>query len=231
MRWSLFFSSLFAVSLGQEDEYSTECKNALAACESDLECGNRLAPLMAACTTGTCQPQCRMAVLNVYQNRLGRALLRSDASCLPGRDELKTCNFLPLGATVHCSLVKLSCEADLECNSAWEAFVSECEAESKKGSCPARCSSLLSAVTSSHNGAAFASCSCTDKDDQLCEHLKDNVIGTCTKPSIPSSSSIPNSITEVPSSRSQPEMPQDVSSSSFLSFTIPTVLLFLHRVL
>lgn len=26
MRWSLFFSSLFAVSLGQEDEYSTECK-------------------------------------------------------------------------------------------------------------------------------------------------------------------------------------------------------------
>ncbi|GMT14572.1 hypothetical protein PFISCL1PPCAC_5869, partial [Pristionchus fissidentatus] len=229
---SLLLSTAFAITFAQEEEHSAECKNALAACESDLECGNRLAPLMAACTTGTCQPQCRMAVLNVYQNRLGRALMRSDASCLPGRDELKTCNFLPLGSTVHCSLVKLSCEADLECNSSWEAFVSECEAESKKGACPARCSSLLSAVTSSQNGASFATCSCTDKEDQLCEHLRDNVIGTCTKPLSPSSPSIPNSITEVPSSsRIHPETSEDVSASSSLPLMVPTVLLLIHRLL
>ncbi|VDM67192.1 unnamed protein product [Strongylus vulgaris] len=65
-------------------------------------------------TTGTCQPQCRNAVLNVYQNKLGRTLLKSDASCIPGREELKTCHFLPMAPIVHCSLAKLACEADLQ---------------------------------------------------------------------------------------------------------------------
>ncbi|VDM53778.1 unnamed protein product [Angiostrongylus costaricensis] len=65
-------------------------------------------------TTNTCQPQCRNAVLNLYQNKLGRILLRSDTSCLPGREELRTCHFLPTASTVHCSLVKLACEADLQ---------------------------------------------------------------------------------------------------------------------
>ncbi|EPB73359.1 hypothetical protein ANCCEY_07519 [Ancylostoma ceylanicum] len=65
-------------------------------------------------TTGTCQPQCRNAVLNVYQNKLGRTLLKSDASCIPGREELKLCHFLPMAPIVHCSLAKLACEADLQ---------------------------------------------------------------------------------------------------------------------
>ncbi|VDP49327.1 unnamed protein product [Heligmosomoides polygyrus] len=65
-------------------------------------------------TTNTCQPQCRNAVLNVYQNKLGRTLLRSDATCIPGREELRHCNFLPTASVVHCSLAKLACEADLQ---------------------------------------------------------------------------------------------------------------------
>ncbi|VDL75521.1 unnamed protein product [Nippostrongylus brasiliensis] len=119
-------------------------------------------------STNTCQPQCRNAVLNVYQNKLGRTLLRSDASCIPGREELKTCHFLPSAPVVHCSLAKLACEADLqvimvdidcvmcspsifsaavfpitECNSKWGVFVSECEAESARGECSPRCYGLL----------------------------------------------------------------------------------------
>lgn len=63
--------------------------------------------------TNTCQPQCRNAALNLYQNRLGRALLRTDVSCIPGRYELEYCHLLPNKTPLYCNLAKLACEADL----------------------------------------------------------------------------------------------------------------------
>uniref|UniRef100_A0A1I7XA98 ShKT domain-containing protein n=1 Tax=Heterorhabditis bacteriophora TaxID=37862 RepID=A0A1I7XA98_HETBA len=81
-RWrsTIFHLSIICIALAQNDIPSESCKSSLEACENDLECSNRLAPLIAACTTGTCQPQCRNAVLNVYQNKLGRSLLSATPS-------------------------------------------------------------------------------------------------------------------------------------------------------
>ncbi|KHN85320.1 Growth arrest-specific protein 1 -like protein [Toxocara canis] len=93
---------------------SQQCKAASVACEEDTDCVHRLAVLQSTCVTNTCQPQCRNAVLNLYQNRLGRTLLRTDASCIPGRHELELCNLLPSKSPLHCNLAKLACEADME---------------------------------------------------------------------------------------------------------------------
>lgn len=63
--------------------------------------------------TNTCQPQCRESAMNLFQNREGRQLLRSDATCVPGRYELEKCGFLPNKTPKHCSFAKLICESDL----------------------------------------------------------------------------------------------------------------------
>lgn len=179
---------------------SEACTKALTDCENDLECQNRLAPLMAACSTGTCQPQCRSAVLNVYQNKLGRILLRSDATCIPGRDELRTCNFLPAESTVHCSLGKLACEGDLQCNSKFGVFMSECESDAARGACNEKCKILLNQTIETSVGAIFSNCTCTARDDQLCTNLKDNLLGVCLKntPGGVTLSPSDNSITDAP---------------------------------
>lgn len=172
-------------------------------------------------TTNTCQPQCRNAVLNVYQNKLGRTLLRSDATCIPGREELRHCNFLPTASVVHCSLAKLACEADLQCNSKWGVFVSECEAESARGECSARCHGLLAETLATPHGQTFASCTCTEREDQLCVHLKDTILNACTKPTPPPPSPGDNSITSSPD-----DFSVDISSSSSpLQIVFPSVLL------
>uniref|UniRef100_A0A7I4Y1N8 Growth arrest-specific 1a n=1 Tax=Haemonchus contortus TaxID=6289 RepID=A0A7I4Y1N8_HAECO len=194
----LFLCGLLYLTAAQEPNATAECKSALEACENDLECSNRLAPLMAACTTNTCQPQCRNAVLNVYQNKLGRTLLRSDASCIPGREELKQCHFLPAAPLVHCSLAKLACEADLQCNSKWGVFISECEAESARGECSERCYGLLAETVATPHGQAFESCTCTEREDQLCIHLKDNILDACNKPTPSPPAPGDNSITSLP---------------------------------
>uniref|UniRef100_A0A8R1IEY0 GDNF/GAS1 domain-containing protein n=1 Tax=Caenorhabditis japonica TaxID=281687 RepID=A0A8R1IEY0_CAEJA len=187
------------VAFAQENP-SEACAKALTDCENDLECQNRLAPMMAACTTGTCQPQCRSAVLNVYQNKLGRILLRSDATCIPGRDELRTCNFLPAESTVHCSLGKLACEGDLQCNSKFGVFMSECEADAAKGACNEKCKTLLKQTIETSVGSVFSNCTCTARDDQLCTNLKDNLLGVCLKNAPGSATLSPsdNSITDAP---------------------------------
>ena len=118
--------------------------------------------------------------MNLYQNRQGRNLLRSDASCVPGKSELEQCGFLPNKSPKHCSFAKLICEADLQCNSKWEVFISECEAETSLGQCSEKCRKHLNATTSSTSqGAEFNTCTCTDKDDQLCIKLKDTVLKAC----------------------------------------------------
>ncbi|CAD6190237.1 unnamed protein product [Caenorhabditis auriculariae] len=196
---------LLAFAQASPDEHTEACTKALQECENDLECQNRLAPLMSACTTGTCQMQCRSAVLNVYQNKLGRALLRSDATCIPGREELRTCNFLPAEPTVHCSLAKLACEADLQCNAKWGVFISECESEASKGECSEKCRGLLRQTTATSFGSPFSNCTCTERDDELCQSLRDNMLGACLKES---SGSVPapgdNSVTESPIDDQEP---------------------------
>ncbi|WKX97237.1 hypothetical protein Q1695_013140 [Nippostrongylus brasiliensis] len=216
----LLSAGLLYLASCQEPNITAECQSALDACENDLECQNRLAPLMAACSTNTCQPQCRNAVLNVYQNKLGRTLLRSDASCIPGRGELKTCHFLPTAPVVHCSLAKLACEADLQCNSKWGVFVSECEAESARGECSPRCYGLLAEAVLTPYGQAFDGCSCTEREDQLCTHLKDNILGACSKPTPPPPAPGDNSITSAPGDNNG-----DISSSSSEHILLPSMLL------
>uniref|UniRef100_A0A158Q704 GDNF domain-containing protein n=1 Tax=Elaeophora elaphi TaxID=1147741 RepID=A0A158Q704_9BILA len=129
--------------------------------------------------TNTCQPQCRNAVLNLYQNRLGRSLLRTDISCLPGRYELELCNLIPKKLPVYCNLAKLACEADLMCSSRYSIFTSECESEAARSECSVRCRELLNETLKTQQGGAFVDCTCTDKDDKLCQHLKDVILKSC----------------------------------------------------
>uniref|UniRef100_A0A914Q4Z1 GDNF/GAS1 domain-containing protein n=1 Tax=Panagrolaimus davidi TaxID=227884 RepID=A0A914Q4Z1_9BILA len=133
--------------------------------------------------------------MNLYQNVHGRRLLRTDASCVPGRSELDQCGFLPNKSPKHCNFAKLICEADLQCNSKWEVFISECEAETNIGQCSDKCRKHLNSTLSTSQGSEFSSCSCTDKDDQLCIKLKDTVLKACmdkpTNSVIPKESSTP----------------------------------------
>ncbi|VDO52549.1 unnamed protein product [Haemonchus placei] len=90
------------------------------------------------------------------RTEIGQPIGKSDASCIPGREELKQCHFLPAAPLVHCSLAKLACEADLQCNSKWGVFISECEAESARGECSERCYGLLAeTVATPHGQVAF----------------------------------------------------------------------------
>uniref|UniRef100_A0A0N5C0X8 GDNF domain-containing protein n=1 Tax=Strongyloides papillosus TaxID=174720 RepID=A0A0N5C0X8_STREA len=174
-----FISSTYGGNEDSSPIHSEECITANNNCENNTECIHRLAVLQSACTTNTCQPQCRLAALNLYQNKLGRLLLRTDASCLPGKDELEKCGFLPNLEEKHCSLQKLVCETDMRCNAKWELFVSECETESTTGNCSPKCQQLLNGTLTTKAGEGFSLCTCTDKEDQLCEHLRDDIIGKC----------------------------------------------------
>jgi len=158
---------------------SEECLKASRKCEGDTDCIHRLAVLQSACVTNTCQPQCREAALNLYQNRDGRQLLRTDATCVPGRYELEKCGFLPNKSPKHCSFAKLICETDLQCNAKWEVFISECEAETNEGRCPDKCKKQLNATLSTSFGGALADCTCTDKEDNRCIQLREISLRSC----------------------------------------------------
>ncbi|CAK5082127.1 unnamed protein product [Meloidogyne enterolobii] len=163
---------------------SEECKKAATNCENSTDCVHRLAVLQSACVTNTCQPQCREAALNLYQNRDGRNLLRTDASCVPGRYELEKCGFLPNKLPKHCLLAKLICEIDLQCNSKWEVFISECEANRNNNdiqNCSDKCRKYLNSTLSTQQGIAFSSCTCTDKEDGRCIQLREGTLQACLR--------------------------------------------------
>lgn len=104
----------------------------------------RIIYLHSSCVTGTCQVQCKTAVLNLYQLALGRALLHTDLSCLGRLDspdllllfnksscsvypELAKCQLIPTARPLHCSLAKQMCELDAICGKAKTNFIAECE--------------------------------------------------------------------------------------------------------
>ncbi|KAI6220392.1 GDNF/GAS1 domain-containing protein [Aphelenchoides fujianensis] len=188
MRFFLLLPVLLAVLLGstsaaaQPPVQSEECLKASKQCEENTDCIHRLAVLQSACVTNTCQRQCRDSAMNLYQNREGRVLLRTDASCVPGRYELEKCGLLPLRSPKHCQLAKLICETDLQCNSKWEVFISECEAETAQGRCSPQCRLHLNNTLATYHGAGLQGCICTDKDDNRCVQLRDFTLRTCLQP-------------------------------------------------
>ncbi|KAI1712508.1 growth arrest-specific protein 1 like protein [Ditylenchus destructor] len=185
-RLSLFLFTVFASvsnARNQPPQPTEECMKASQKCEADTDCIHRLAVLQSACVTNTCQPQCREAALNLYQNRDGRQLLRTDATCVPGRYELEKCGFLPNKSPKHCSFAKLMCETDLQCNAKWEVFISECEAETNEGRCPEKCKRQLNATLATPLGGALADCTCTDKEDNRCIQLREISLRSCLSPS------------------------------------------------
>ncbi|KAE9549105.1 hypothetical protein FO519_007687 [Halicephalobus sp. NKZ332] len=221
----IIFLTLFSGTLSAPQmDQSEECLKLSKQCEDDTECIHRLAIVQSACVTNTCQPQCRMAAMNLYQNRQGRNLLRSDASCVPGRAELEQCGFLPNKSPKHCNFVKLICEANLQCNSKWEVFISECESETSQGQCSEKCKKHLNSTLSTPQGSDFSTCTCTDKEDQLCVNLRDNVLKACTdnnetskSPSTPGRSTTPKPRVTV--------VPGEPDSSSLNSFSFITLIL------
>ncbi|KAF7637988.1 hypothetical protein Mgra_00002691 [Meloidogyne graminicola] len=186
--FKIIIINLFPLYLinGQQQQpfQSNECKKAAINCENSTDCVHRLAVLQSACVTNTCQPQCREAALNLYQNREGRILLRTDASCVPGRYELEKCGLLPNKIPKHCLLAKLICEIDLQCNSKWEVFISECESNTNNNDiqhCSNKCRYYLNTTLSTQQGAAFETCTCTDKEDGRCIQLREETLHPCLK--------------------------------------------------
>ncbi|KAL7079094.1 hypothetical protein ACQ4LE_001214 [Meloidogyne hapla] len=180
----LFILFIKLINGQQQPFQSTECKKAAINCENSTDCVHRLAVLQSACVTNTCQPQCREAALNLYQNREGRNLLRTDASCVPGRYELEKCGFLPNKLPKHCLLAKLICEIDLQCNSKWEIFISECEVNNNNNDlqyCSDKCSKYLNSTLSTQQGISFNNCTCTDKEDGRCTQLREGTLQSCLK--------------------------------------------------
>uniref|UniRef100_A0A914VV59 GDNF/GAS1 domain-containing protein n=1 Tax=Plectus sambesii TaxID=2011161 RepID=A0A914VV59_9BILA len=158
---------------------SKECEDAEKACEADTDCLHRLSALHATCVTNTCQPQCRSAVLNLYQTKLGRGLLRTDMSCLLGpRQEMELCDLVPNGSTLHCTLAKLACEADMLCQAKLDVFVAECEADVSERKCTEKCARRFADTLKTTRGAAFSNCTCW-RQDPLCDHLNDHILSAC----------------------------------------------------
>lgn len=184
--------------------------------------------------TNTCQPQCRNSVLNLYQNRLGRALLRTDVSCIPGRYELELCHLIPNREPIYCNLAKLACEADLMCSSRYGIFASECEVEATHGDCNVRCRELMNDILTTRQGSAFLNCTCTDKEDQLCLHLRDVLLQSCI--AYPKSTIQPVSNIEMKNVINQKDSTDDGGSAAGLGlyFTsislLSSLLLFLWNV-
>ncbi|CAD5214124.1 unnamed protein product [Bursaphelenchus xylophilus] len=234
--WGCTITSIFA----QPPQHSEECLKASKQCEENTDCIHRLAVLQSACVTNTCQPQCRESALNLYQNREGRQLLRTDASCVPGRYELEKCGLLPTRSPKHCSMAKLVCETDLQCNAKWEVFISECEGETNQGRCSEQCRQHLNATLSTANGADLKTCTCTDKEDQRCLQLKDITLRTCLEADKPKPTPPPfvetNRVTdvdnEIDSRRPANADPRDLPDSAAqmaLSASLVLVMLLLAQ--
>ncbi|CAJ0959670.1 unnamed protein product, partial [Mesorhabditis belari] len=221
MLWREIFpliAAFFAVTFAQED-HSEECRAAMQSCEDDLDCNNLLGPLAAACSTLTCQPQCRSAVMNLYQNKLGRVLLKTDGSCVHGRDELRQCNFMPNGDVVHCGIAKLACEGDLQCQSKLQVYMSECEAETAKGECSTKCHGFLKQLTTVPYGKLFEKCTCTEREDQLCRKMRDEILQPCVNPKPTADPTSPSGhSTPRPPTRSRPSSSDIDPSSSNIVF-------------
>uniref|UniRef100_A0A158R554 GDNF domain-containing protein n=1 Tax=Syphacia muris TaxID=451379 RepID=A0A158R554_9BILA len=194
-----------------KQELSEECLAANAACEKDVECIYRLAFVQSACTTNRCQPQCRTSVANLYNNRLGRALLRTDLSCLPARHELEICNLMPNKTPLHCNLARLACESDLQCSSKWEVYFSECEAEAVNHDCSERCRRRLQETLSTQQGAVLGNCTCAESEDELCLKLRRSILEPCLTVTQAPKSRVDNSVAE--SSPSQEEHMDNASKS------------------
>ncbi|KAI6178967.1 GDNF/GAS1 domain-containing protein [Aphelenchoides besseyi] len=244
MRFCLLATTLFAFwancAAGQPPAPTEECLKANKQCEENTDCIHRLAVLQSACVTNTCQPQCRESALNLYQNREGRQLLRTDASCIPGRYELEKCGLLPLRAPKHCQLAKLICETDLQCNAKWEVFISECEAETSQGRCSPQCRLHLNNTLATYHGAGLQGCTCTDKDDSRCVQLRDFTLRTCLQPDSPlptpppvTDNNIPdfiktNQIEQHPASADPGDIPEpDSAAQHFASFIVCVSSMFL----
>ncbi|VDN88619.1 unnamed protein product [Brugia pahangi] len=77
------------------------------------------------------------------------------------------------------STANCSCPEQILCSSRYGIFTSECESEASHGDCSLRCRELLNDTLKTQHGAAFIDCTCTDKDDKLCQHLKDVTLKSC----------------------------------------------------
>ncbi|CAJ0585709.1 unnamed protein product, partial [Mesorhabditis spiculigera] len=220
LRYTLALATALLAPVFAQEEASESCKAAMQACEDDLDCNNLLGPLASACSTLTCQPQCRAAVMNLYQNKLGRVLLKTDGSCVHGRDELRQCNFMPNGKVVHCGIAKLACEGDMQCQSKLQVYMSECEAETARGECSGKCQGFLKQLTSVPHGKLFETCTCTEKEDQLCRKMRDEVLQPCVNPKpTPGPEASTRAPTRPVPARAKPDEP------SSAPFVLPSLLL------
>lgn len=63
----LLFAFILPLDLRAQIIKSPECLAAEEACHENEDCLHRLTYLHGTCITGRCQPQCKVAVLNLYQ--------------------------------------------------------------------------------------------------------------------------------------------------------------------
>ncbi|KHN76231.1 Growth arrest-specific protein 1 -like protein [Toxocara canis] len=83
-----------------------------------------------------------------------------------------------------------------KCNAKWGVFVSECEVDASHAQCNQKCRDRLKQTFATKQGAALAKCTCTNRDDKLCDNLKNVVLRACTTPPVQEVTPMDNSITE-----------------------------------
>lgn len=130
-----------------------------------------------------CKPQCKMAILRLYESEYGRRLLHSDLSCVDAiKTELIDCMLSPEAETVHCTLARQICHAATECHQMLDVYETQCESKLlNMHKCPKICVNYLVSVFKTEGGKKLSSCKCWMDEDALCQHRKSHVLDPCNE--------------------------------------------------
>lgn len=192
----------FTASEEPTDEYSSlatlteECEPSKVACLNDTDCYHRLFYVQSTCVLGgACKPECKTAILRLYDNKFGRNLLHTDLSCVVDsvKTELQDCDLSPEGETVHCTLARQMCHATDECHTNLELYEIQCESQlTNTGKCPKPCAEYLLSVFRTAEGKKLSACQCWANEDALCQHRKSQVFDPCAEAALASPTTLAN---------------------------------------
>lgn len=202
---------------------SSQCSDAKTACENDTDCYHRLFYSHTTCVTGACKPQCKTAILRLYETKHGRLLLHSDFTCLGIiLNSVVNCQLDPRSPILHCTLAKLMCELDDACSRQFDEVESNCEKKLDLLDCAPECAKSLSALFNQSIGRNLVNCTCWNDDDVLCHRMKETTIDSCKNEALRLLETnrmqvIP--VTVLPKSADQSEMTTDFRNSNVVPVT------------
>lgn len=181
---ALSFNETFEQPLFPQSKPREDCESNKVKCHNDTDCYHRLFYVHSTCILGgACKPQCKTAILRLYESEYGRKLLHSDLNCVSAvKSELFDCDLSPEAETVHCTLARQICHADVECHESLEIYESQCESKLlNTHKCPKLCVNYLASVYKTAEGRKVSSCQCWPDEDALCQHRKSHALDPCNE--------------------------------------------------